>query len=77
MAATVQKVLEELNELSLADRQYVNQVEERRLIDARRQEIARAGEEAIADYEAGKLKAYDSVEEMRRDLDKNYSGPSV
>lgn len=75
--ATVEKVLEELNDLSLAEREYVAQIESQRIIEEKREYIRSAAIQGKEDYKAGKLKVYDNIQDLRKDLDKNYSHPTI
>jgi len=56
MAVTINQVLQELDELSLEDKEYVKETLDKMLNDERRKDLLRMSEEALADYRAGRSK---------------------
>jgi len=52
-AVTVNKVLEEIDQLDIEDRNYIHQILSRRLIDAERSRIAKRAREAEKNYSQG------------------------
>lgn len=65
---TVQKALDLLDELPLADRQYVLDIERQRIIEERRKAILSTSIEAENEFKAGKLKSYSTVSDLMKSL---------
>ena len=68
MAITIDKVIEDFDQLSLDEKQYVSDVFRKQLIESRRELIADRVKEATANYEAGNIKQ-GYVEDLYRDLE--------
>jgi len=56
MAVTINKVLTELDELSLEDKEYVKETLDKMLNEDRRKDLLRMSEEALEDYQSGNSK---------------------
>jgi hypothetical protein len=68
MGVAVNKILEELDELSIEEKEFVKETFDKMLIEARREEILQSGEEARKLHREGKLKAYDNAEDFMKSL---------
>jgi len=66
-AVTVNKVLEEIDQLDIEDRNYIHQILSRRLIDAERSRIAKRAREAEKNYSQGRVHA-GSVHDLLSEL---------
>jgi len=67
MAATLDKVIHDLDELSFEDKEYVKEIFDKMFIEARRAQILERSKEAARNYEEGKSKR-GSVEDLIKDL---------
>jgi len=67
MAVTIDKVISELDELPLEDKEYVKEVFDKMLIEARREDIRSRSEEAMSSFHSGKSKS-GSVADLMQDL---------
>ena len=68
MSATVHKIIEEFDELSIEEKEEAKEVLDNLMIEARREDILRGGEEAKKEHREGKLKAYDNAEDFMKSL---------
>jgi hypothetical protein len=66
--ATLDEVLNEFNRLPLGDKEYVVDVMERQLIEAKRQAIAKRARKAMANLRKGAVRK-GSVKELYKDLE--------
>lgn len=66
-AVTVNKVLEEIDQLDIDDRNYIHQVLSRRLIEAERSRIAKRALEAEENYSSGHVRS-GSVHDLFNEL---------
>jgi len=64
----INEVIEGFMDLSAKDKEYVAEIMEKQLIEAKREKIAQRAEEAIANYKSGKVKT-GSVKELYEDLE--------
>jgi hypothetical protein len=67
-AVTVNKVLEEIDQLDIDDRNYIHQILSCRLIDAERLRIAKRALEAEENYSRGQVRS-GSVNDLLSELD--------
>ena len=67
MAITINKVISELDELPLEDKEYVKKVFDKMLIEARRENILKRSKEVMENFQSGKSKS-GSVAELMKDL---------
>ncbi|MES0489220.1 MAG: hypothetical protein ABUK01_04460 [Leptospirales bacterium] len=67
MSVTIDKVISELDELALEDKEYVKEVFDKMLIEARRDNIRQRSNEAISSFKNGKSKV-GSVKDLMKDL---------
>ena len=65
---TVNKVLEEIDQLDIDDRTYIHQILSRRLIETERLRIAKRAKEAEENYSRGHVRS-GSVSDLLRELD--------
>ncbi len=68
MKRTFADVVDEVRQLSFEEREQLMDVIERSLIDERRKEILKNGEEARRAYKNGELKAYTNVDDLMKAL---------
>ena len=68
MELTFAEVVDEVRELPIEGKRELMRLLEQELIDARREEILRNGEEAKKAYKNGDLKPYTDVDELITDL---------
>jgi hypothetical protein len=66
--ATLDEVLNEFNRLPLGDKEYVVDVMERQLIEAKREAIAKRARKAMANLRKGAVRK-GSVKELYKDLE--------
>jgi len=66
-AVTVNKVLEEIDQLDIDDRNYIHQILSSRLIDAERLRIAKRAREAEENYSRGQVRS-GSVNDLLSEL---------
>ena len=66
-AVTVNKVLEEIDQLDIDDRNYIHQILSCRLIDAERLRIAKRASEAEENYSRGQVRS-GSVNDLLSEL---------
>jgi hypothetical protein len=66
-AVTVNKVLEEIDELDIDDRTYIHQILSSRLIETERSQIAKRAREAEDNYSHGRVKS-GSVSDLMSEL---------
>ena len=66
-AVTVNKVLEEIDQLDIEDRNYIHQILSRRLIDAERSRIAKRAREAEKNYSQGHVRS-GSIKDLLSEL---------
>ena len=66
-AVTVNKVLEEIDQLDIDDRNYIHQILSCRLIDAERSRIAKRAREAEENYSQGHVRS-GSVHDLLSEL---------
>ena len=67
-AVTVNKVLEEIDQLGIEDRTYIHQILSRRLIETERSRIAKRAHEAEDNYSQGHVRS-GSVSDLLSELD--------
>jgi hypothetical protein len=67
MAVTINQVLQEFDQLSLEDKEYVKETVDKLLIEEKREELFRRSEEAMESYKAGKSKT-GSAADLLKDL---------
>ena len=67
MPVALHKVIEDIESLSLEDKEYVKDVIQKIIIEARREDIRLTGEEAMKDYQEGKARK-GSAKELLDDL---------
>jgi len=67
MAVTINQVLQEFDQLSLEDKEYVKETVDKILIEERREELFHRSEEAMESYKTGKSKA-GTVADLMKDL---------
>jgi len=68
MELTFAEVVDEMRELSIEGKRELMHLLEQELLEARRQEIRRNGEEARKAQENGELRSYSDVDELMADL---------
>ena len=68
MSVTVHKIIEEFDELSIEEKEEAKEIMDKLMIEARREEILRGGEEARKEHHEGKLKAYDNADDFMKSL---------
>jgi len=68
MNITAEKILEELDELSIEDKEYVKEVFDKMLIEARREEIRKNAEEGRKQHKEGKLKSFSNASDLMKSL---------
>jgi len=64
---SVDKVLQTIEKMSLEDQQYISEILSRRLIERRREEIAKRAREAMQAYREGRVKR-GTVQDLWEDL---------
>jgi hypothetical protein len=67
MGVTINQVLQEFEQLSLEDKEYVKETVDKILIEERREELLLRSEEAMASYKSGKSKV-GTVADLMKDL---------
>lgn len=67
-STTLNKVIEDFNQLSLDDKEYVIDIIKKQMIETKRNVIAKRAREAISNLKKKKIKS-GSVEELYRDLE--------
>jgi len=68
MAVTINKIVEEFDELSLEDKQEVKEILDKVYIEARREEIRKNGEEARLLHKEAKLESFDNADDVMKSL---------
>lgn len=68
MSATVHKIIEEFDELSIEEKEEAKEVLDKLMIEARREEIRQNGEEAKKMHYEGKLKSFDNANDLMNSL---------
>lgn len=68
MTVAVNKIVEEFDELSIEEKEEAKEIFDKLLIEARRADILRGGEEARKEHREGKLKAYDNADDFMKSL---------
>lgn len=68
MATPVGKILEELDELSIEDKEFVKENFDKMYIEARREEICKNAEEAKKLHSQGRLSSFDSAGDLMNSL---------
>ncbi len=66
--ASLNKLIEDFNELSFEDRVYAIEIIQKQLIEAKREKIMARAKEAMANLKKGRVKR-GSVEDLLKDLD--------
>jgi len=62
------EVIEGFMDLSPEDKEYVAEIMEKQLFEAKREKIAQRAEEAVANYKSGKVKT-GTVKQLYKDLE--------
>ena len=66
--ANISNIIEEFGHLPLEDREYVVDIVQRQLIDAKREALARRAREALVNFRKGAVKI-GSVKDLYKDLE--------
>lgn len=67
MTVAVNKIVEEFDELSIEEKEEAKEIFDKLMIEARREEIRRNGEEAMKLHKEGKVK-FGSASDLLKDL---------
>lgn len=67
MAVTINQVLQEFDQLSLEDKEYVKETVDKILIEEKREELFRRSEEAMENYKSGNSKV-GTASDLMKDL---------
>lgn len=68
MSTAVHKIVEEFDELPIEEKEEAKEILDKLMIEARREEIRRNGEEAIKLHSEGKLKSFDNAKDLMNSL---------
>ncbi|MDH5718311.1 MAG: DUF2321 domain-containing protein [Spirochaetia bacterium] len=71
MSVAAQKIIEELDELSTEDKEYVKEVFDKMLIEARREEIYQNIQLSEQEYKERKTKSFDNANDLMSSLNED------
>ena len=66
--STLNKLIEEFQDLSLEDKEYINKIFEKQIIESKRNLLEKRVKEAMSNFESGNIKS-GNIQDLYKDLE--------